>query len=45
MMMLYLTQAKQLAEWGVEGVIVGSALVKALGEASSPVRCCGAFLL
>ena len=30
-------QAKQLAEWGVEGVIVGSALVKALGEASSPV--------
>ena len=35
---MHATQAKQLAEWGVEGVIVGSALVKALGEAPSPVR-------
>ncbi len=30
-------QAKQLAEWGADGVIVGSALVKALGEAPSKV--------
>ncbi len=29
-------QARQLQEWGAEGVIVGSALVKALGEAKSP---------
>ena len=29
-------QAAQLAEWGADGVIVGSALVRALGEASSP---------
>ena len=29
-------QAQQLREWGAEGVIVGSALVKALGEAKSP---------
>ena len=29
-------QAKQIMEWGAEGVIVGSALVKALGDAASP---------
>lgn len=29
-------QAMELRKWGAEGVIVGSALVKALGEASSP---------
>lgn len=29
-------QARQIMAWGSEGVIVGSALVKALGEASSP---------
>ena len=29
-------QAKTLMDWGAEGVIVGSALVKALGEAGSP---------
>lgn len=29
-------QAKQIMDWGSEGVIVGSALVKTLGEASSP---------
>lgn len=29
-------QAKQIKDWGADGVIVGSALVKALGEASSP---------
>jgi len=29
-------QAVELRKWGAEGVIVGSALVKALGEASSP---------
>ena len=29
-------QAQQVRSWGAEGVIVGSALVKALGEASSP---------
>lgn len=28
--------AKQIVEWGAEGVICGSALVRALGEASSP---------
>lgn len=28
--------AQQVQSWGAEGVIVGSALVKALGEASSP---------
>lgn len=28
-------QAKQLVEWGADGVIVGSALVRALGEAPS----------
>ena len=29
-------QAVELRKWGAEGVIVGSALVKALGEAGSP---------
>lgn len=29
-------QAKQIKEWGADGVIVGSALVKALGESSGP---------
>lgn len=29
-------QAKELRGWGAEGVIVGSALVKALGEADTP---------
>lgn len=29
-------QAKQIRAWGADGVIVGSALVKALGEAASP---------
>ncbi len=29
--------AKQIVSWGAEGVICGSALVKALGEAPSPV--------
>lgn len=29
-------QAKQIKEWGADGVIVGSALVKALGEAETP---------
>ncbi|XP_011082598.1 tryptophan synthase alpha chain [Sesamum indicum] len=28
--------AKQVAEWGADGVIVGSAIVKLLGEAKSP---------
>ncbi|XP_062212685.1 indole-3-glycerol phosphate lyase, chloroplastic-like [Phragmites australis] len=27
---------KQIAEWGADGVIIGSAMVKQLGEASSP---------
>lgn len=31
-------QAAQIKSWGAEGVICGSALVKALGESSSPVR-------
>lgn len=32
-------------EWGADGVIVGSALVKALGEAATPVSfCCRSFL-
>ncbi len=31
-------QAAQIKSWGAEGVICGSALVKALGEAPSPVR-------
>lgn len=26
----------QVTEWGADGIIVGSALVKALGEAASP---------
>lgn len=30
-------QAKELKSWGADGVIVGSALVRALGEASSTV--------
>lgn len=30
--------AHQIKAWGAEGVICGSALVKALGEAKSPVR-------
>lgn len=29
-------QAQQVVSWGAEGVIVGSALVKALGEAPTP---------
>ena len=29
-------QARELRSWGAEGVIVGSALVKALGEADNP---------
>ena len=29
-------QAQQVVRWGADGVIVGSALVKALGEAASP---------
>lgn len=29
-------QASQLAAWGAEGIIVGSALVRALGEAATP---------
>jgi tryptophan synthase alpha chain len=29
-------QAAQLAAWGADGVIVGSALVRALGEAPTP---------
>ncbi len=28
--------AQQIVQWGAEGVICGSALVKALGEAESP---------
>jgi len=27
---------KQIAEWGADGVIIGSAMVKQLGEATSP---------
>tara|TARA_B100001057_G_scaffold90037_1_gene86270 strand:- start:265 stop:579 length:315 start_codon:yes stop_codon:yes gene_type:complete len=30
------SQAERLRNWGADGVIVGSALVKALGEAESP---------
>lgn len=29
-------QARQIMQWGAEGVIVGSALVKALGDAATP---------
>ena len=29
-------QAEKLVGWGAEGVVVGSALVSALGEAASP---------
>ena len=43
LLVLPVMQAKQLAEWGVEGVIVGSALVNALGEAPTPVRRRGTF--
>ena len=32
-------QAAQLAAWGADGVIVGSALVRALGEAPTPGAC------
>ena len=35
-------QARQIREWGAEGVICGSALVKALGEAPSTGGCCNA---
>ena len=31
-------QAAQLVQWGADGVIVGSALVKALGEAATPAE-------
>lgn len=31
-------QARQIVEWGAEGVICGSALVRALGEAKSPAE-------
>lgn len=31
-----MVQVKQVVSWGAEGAIVGSALVKALGEAESP---------
>ena len=31
-------QARQLRAWGADGVIVGSALVKALGEAPDPAQ-------
>ena len=31
-------QATELRKWGAEGVIVGSALVKALGEAEDPTQ-------
>lgn len=31
-----LLQAEKLVSWGAEGVVVGSALVRALGEAASP---------
>ena len=33
---MYALQVKQLVEWGAEGVIVGSALVKALASGDSP---------
>lgn len=29
---------QKIVGWGAEGVIVGSALVRALGEAATPVR-------
>ena len=31
-------QAAQIASWGADGVIVGSALVRALGEAATPAE-------
>ena len=30
--------AKQIVDWGADGVIVGSALVRALGEAETPEK-------
>jgi tryptophan synthase alpha chain len=36
-------QAQQVVRWGADGVIVGSALVKALGEAESPEKGLVAF--
>lgn len=30
------SQVQQVVSWGAEGAIVGSALVKALGEADTP---------
>lgn len=36
MPVIWLVQAQQVMSWGAEGVIVGSALVKALGEAPTP---------
>ena len=35
MVVLLPLQAAQIAQWGADGVIVGSALVKALGESGS----------
>eukprot|EP00249_Psilotum_nudum_P009606 c22038_g1_i2 orf=612-1634(-) len=35
--------ALQIARWGADGVIIGSAIVKLLGEASSPEECLGAL--
>ena len=32
----HLFSAGQIAEWGADGVIIGSAMVKQLGEAASP---------
>jgi tryptophan synthase alpha subunit len=32
-------QAAQIASWGADGIIVGSALVRALGEAPTPGAC------
>ena len=31
-------QAKQVVSWGAEGVIVGSTLVKVLGESGTPEK-------
>lgn len=38
-------QAKQIASWGADGVIVGSALVRALGEAPTPGAPDGRYIL
>ena len=35
---MHALQVKQLVEWGAEGVIVGSALVKALASGDSPAE-------